>query len=329
MNPWVGKLSIAGLLGCCLVACTVAPVAAPPATSPEVVAKAVANAGFSGMAQMGPNTYLVVHDTKGHRDGPRVGVAEVTRQGLRYSPVVVADWKDPDGRSSDLESACALPGLADEFLIAESGPWDGQYGRLFHLRLRGQVGEILRAYPLPILKGRGPGAEGDNYEGLACAPLEGGRFLLLLGERGGSSVYPSGVLRVGALDLAKGDLQWRDDGRAGMTITAPGDWPPAVVPRSISDLYLDPEGTLWAVATADAGDLGPFRSIVYRLGKVAPRQDDLLALKQALVVTWVLDGLKIEALAGPAAILPGSALSIGTEDEDLGGVWRGLFPVVH
>lgn len=337
MKLYVLTVGLVGLLLLSLAGCSAAPpTVAPPAPS-NVVAKTVATAGFSGMAQTGPNTYLVVHDTKAHRDGPRLGVVEITPQGLRYSPVAVEDWKHPDGRSSDLESACGLPslpsrsGLLNEFLIAESGSWDGRYGRLFHLRLDGQRGEILRAYPLPILQGGGPDTEGDNYEGLACAPLEGDRVLLVLGERGGSSVYPNGVLRIGALDLATGDLQWREAGRAGMPITAPGDWPvapdgSAITPRAISDLYVDSGGTLWAVATADAGDLGPFRSIIYPLGTMTSGQDPGVALKKAPAATWVLDGLKVEALAGPAALLPGSALSLGSEDEDLGGVWRGLFP---
>jgi hypothetical protein len=346
MNSWCRKSGFAGLLSLSLAGCSAAPSTVAPPVAPSeavvpTVGATVANAGFSGMAQTGPNTYLVVHDTKGHRDGPRLGLVEITGQGLAYTPVAVEDWRHPDGRASDLESACALPGRPgrpgrlgqpDEFLIAESGPWDGQYGRLFHLRLDGPRGEILRAYSLPILQGRGPDAEGDNYEGLACAPLEGNRVLLLLGERGGSSVYPTGILRVGVLDLATGDLQWREEGRAGIPITAPGEWPlgpdgSVVTPRAISDLYIDPDGTLWAVATADAGDLGPFRSIIYRLGTVTSGPDPGVALKKAPAATWVLDGLKVEALAGPAAILPGSALSLGTEDEDLGGVWRGLFPM--
>ncbi len=335
MKPCVKNFGLLGLLLLSLAGCSAAPsTVGPPGAPSNVVAKTIANAGFSGMAQAGPNRYLVVHDTKGHRDGPRLGIVEVTGQGLHYSPVSIEDWKHPDGRSSDLESACGLPGLPglpNEFLLAESGTWDGQYGRLFHLRLDGQRGEILRAYPLPILQGRGPDAEGDNYEGLACAPLEGGRVLLLLGERGGSSVYPTGVLRTGELNLATGDLQWREAGRAGLPITAPGGWPVApdgseVTPRAISDLYVDSDGTLWAVATADAGDLGPFRSIIYPLGTLTSGPDPGVALKRAPAATWVVEGLKVEALAGPAAILPGSALSLGTEDEDLGGVWRGLFP---
>jgi|GEM_PF-4849979 len=43
-----------------------------------------------------------------------------------------------------------------------------------------------------------------------------------------------------------------------------------------------------------------------------------------LGTAWRLDGLKVEVLAGPAAI-PGSVLSIATDDEHYGGVWRPLY----
>jgi hypothetical protein len=86
---------------------------------------------------------------------------------------------------------------------------------------------------------------------------------------------------------------------------------------------------LWAVATADAGDMGPFRSVVYRLGAVQPHKDHPVALHREPEVAWIVDGLKIESLSGPAAGVEGSVLSFGTEDEDLGGTWRGLFPPVQ
>ena len=39
---------------------------------------------------------------------------------------------------------------------------------------------------------------------------------------------------------------------------------------------------------------------------------------------WSLDGLKAEALAGPASVARDSILGVGTDDELHGGTWRPL-----
>ena len=77
--------------------------------------------------------------------------------------------------------------------------------------------------------------------------------LALLGERGGSDRYPAGRLRWGWLDLQAASVEWAEMGKASIEVTAPGRWP--MTKRDIADLYVDPEGTLWATATADEGVL--------------------------------------------------------------------------
>ena len=68
-----------------------------------------AKLGYSGAAQAGPGRYLEVHDTKAHKDGRRIGLLEIEAGNpVCYQDVSVADWKHPQGRSSDLEAACAL-----------------------------------------------------------------------------------------------------------------------------------------------------------------------------------------------------------------------------
>ncbi|MDQ7050070.1 MAG: hypothetical protein Q9M92_11260 [Enterobacterales bacterium] len=41
-------------------------------------------------------------------------------------------------------------------------------------------------------------------------------------------------------------------------ISAPGQWDTLLPKRSISDLYLDDKGFVWAVGTSDPGDQAPF-----------------------------------------------------------------------
>jgi hypothetical protein len=80
------------------------------------------------------------------------------------------------------------------------------------------------------------------------------------------------------------------------------------------------------VATADHGDNGPFRSIVFRLGTVTSGRVPPVRLEPSSTAAWTIDAMKIEALSAPARAIPGSVMSIGTDDEHFGGVWRALFP---
>lgn len=308
------------------VACRSAGVPEPAAVG-EPVAPTVL--GYSGLAQHGPASYLTVHDTKGHRDGPRLGLLEVTAEGgLRYTPLAVADWKHPDGRSSDLESACSLPRRPGEFLVAESGTWEGRYGRVFHLGLVGSEVEVVAVYELPRIVGSTEEQAGDNFEGMACVGLDDQRVRVILGERGGSSLYPKGLLRWGTLDLRAGSLAWHDAGRTFLEVVAPGAWPAAVSRRHVTALHAGADGILWAAAAADAGDVGPFRSVIYRVGRLTADAAAPVDLLRPPAVVWTLDGSKVEGLAAATGAVAGSVLGLGSEDEDLGGVWRALFPPV-
>jgi hypothetical protein len=283
--------------------------------------------GFSGMAQLGPNSYLVVHDAKAHDDGSRLGVLEVTSSsGLRYSPVEIVDWKDPDGRSNDLESACALPQKPGEFLVAESGYWKGRHGRLFHVRVTDGKAQVLGAFRLPFRADSSGEPMQDNFEGMACVNRGTERFLVLLGERGGGALYRPGTILWGVLDLGQGSLDWANAGGSSLPVSAPGTWPAGAPKRDIADLYVQSDGVIWAAATADGGDNGPFRSLIYKVGTISGDPLEPVDIIKTPAVSWILDGMKVEALAAPAQATRGSVLSIGTEDENLGGVWRALYP---
>lgn len=279
------------------------------------------------MAWMGGNRYLVVHDTKTHRDDPRLGVLTVDgEEGVRYRALTVDDWRHADGRSSDLESVCALPGREGEFLAAESGTWEGDFGRIFHIQVSAKSAKVLHAERLPDLADNGPEKWGDNLEGIACAARNDGRILVLLGERGGTPFHPHGSLRWATYDPVEHHFSWSHEGLSGVAISAPGAWVAPDAKRDVADLYLDLEGILWSVASEDAGDDGPFRSGIWAVGRVVPDSDMLIALFTDPPIGWWLDGLKVEALAAPPEHLPFAEAAIGTEDENLGGVWRPLYP---
>lgn len=280
--------------------------------------------GFSGMAWMGESRYLVVIDKKSHHQGPRLGIYQLHEtQGPTFSPVSVSDWRHPHGQASDLESACKLPGTENEYLVAESGYWKGRNGRIFHLMESENTLSVKAVYSLPLYISNDEGTDGDNFEGMLCVLNENTTWVIM-GERGGTKRYPQGVLRPGKLDKTMKSITWLSQDTA-IRITPQGVWSGKQSFRSISDLHQDEQGTIWASATEDKGDLGPFNSLIYAAGKLkfGPKGISLWPVAKQ---QWQISGLKIESLSHPATLTPAAVMSIGSEDEDLGGVWRPLLP---
>ena len=210
-----------------------------------------------------------------------------------------------------------LAGRHDEFLLAESGRYKGRFGRIFHVRVRGWSAQMLAVLRLPPDEAGQPPA---NHEGLACARSGEDEWLLVLGERGGSAPRPRGSVRLGHYRLAAGSIQWQ----AATPVHVPGPWPAGRDLRDIADLALEADGSLWAVGAMDLGNAGPFRSTIWRLGTLDLRAAAPLRLEPQPRNAWVLDGLKVEALALPMRGMPGVRMVVGTDDEDQGGIWRTL-----
>jgi hypothetical protein len=287
--------------------------------------------GASGMAQLDATHYLCVQDRKADQPGACLGVLAVHPQAeakrgqpvLTYAPLEVHGWQGD--RASDIESVCPLPGDGSLFLACESGYWQGRYGRLFELRVtRGKHGwsaRLERTLQLPELP--------DEVEGLACQANPAGRVLLLLGERGGRSPGDSGRLDWGWLDELAAAQQGAGRPAQGWQFTSAdvsnpfGAYPQA---RAVSDLYLDPDGMLWVASAYDPdADCGPFASCVWDLATVdasADAPEEQVAMLSTAAQDWLMEGLKIEALGPPC--LEGAVLSVATDDEGYGGVWRPL-----
>ena len=291
-----------------------------PRSMPEIDHKSDKNIkgmpGISGMAAETAQKFLVVHDAKAHKvDLPRLGWVSIDTQSqdVRYSEIAFPTTASSP--SSDLEGACAVPNRAGEFLVNESGTWQGDYGRLFHIRVTGQSAELISENKLPVQRDNNPTqSDGDQYEGLACMAKADGSVLVILGERGGTARTPTGVLRWGTYDPMDGTVNW--DTRE-TTVSAPNIFNSPKL-RSITGLDIDAQGNLYAGASIDSDtDLGPFRSMVYRIGTVSPDQIRPVTLVRDSRM-WISDGIKIEAVETVGG------MSIGAEDENLGGVWRWL-----
>ena len=121
------------------------------------------------------------------------------------------------------------------------------------------------------------------------------------------------------LDSNFSSLNLSENGILGVEVTWPlesgSPWE-----RAVSDLYLDPGGYLWISGAVDSGDLGPFRSYIQVMGKIEPNTDYPVTAYMPEPINWMLDGVKLEAIAAPS--VPGSVLSFGTDDELYGGIWR-------
>lgn len=285
------------------------------------------NNGVSGMAQVDARRYLAVHDKKGFENGLRLSIlTSLPDSGVRVDPVIVDDWEDEEGRSSDLEAAYAVPNRPNEYLLLESGSWEGKYGRLFHIRLdaAAKSATILGVSRLPRLADNAGGKIGDQYEGMAVVDRGSGRVLVIFGERGGSQRYPNGVLRWGTLDLSSHSLTFTDAGKKGIELDAPGEWGGAGAQRDIADLWVDSDNRLWAVACSDPGDMGPYRSTIYYAGDITSEESRPIRLMPSRTVWRDVAGFKVEALSGPSTAVAGSVMSIGIEDEAYGGGWRAI-----
>lgn len=279
---------------------------------------------ISDMVQLEADRYLLVQDKKITEPGDRFAILQLrTDLPPLYQSIPVTNWPETQ-MSNDLEAICALPGRPQEFLAAESGQWQGEFGRLFHLQLQQGYAKVLGSYPLPVHTSSEPGVAGEQFEGLACAAKAPNRFLLILGERGGGDAASSnrqGSLQWGEFDIAAGHISWSSQ---RLLVNAPRVDIIAPAQRDIAALYLE-ANTLWATAVREAGPQGPFSSLIYQVAFVDPQASTPVQLINQPTSKWQLDGFKVEALAAPSPLVPGSALSIGSEDEHFGGQWRALF----
>ncbi|MDQ3023758.1 MAG: hypothetical protein M3R04_05145, partial [bacterium] len=138
---------------------------------------------------------------------------------------------------------------------------------------------------------------------------------------GGTAPYTPATLWWGSFDLSSGTFTMAEDAMWGLQLVWPGETSDPWA-RPCTDLWLDAGGYLWASGASDPGDGGPFRSVIYRIGKFDPKQSYPIMYEMDRDMVWYLDGLKVEAI-GPA-VVPGSILTFCTDDEAYGGIWRPL-----
>lgn len=281
--------------------------------------------GSSGMEQLGDQSYLVVYDLKSHKVGTRMAMIKITEATIQVSPIDISGWGE-EGKSSDLESICKIPGKTNEYFIAESGNWKGDIDRIFHIQVdtTNHTANILGITKLPFKNINNFELVGDQYEGMSCLPYTKYERILILAERGGSEVNPSGIIRWAIYDLSTHQLKFSDSGMQGIPLNAPGNWTNEKEKRDITDLHIDLEGGIWASASEDTSEVGPFYSIIYKIGQLDTSNKERPFNIYSTFPKWeAVSGFKIEALSGPSNNI-NCTHSFGTEDEIYGGVWRAI-----
>jgi hypothetical protein len=254
--------------------------------------------GISGIALLSQQAerteFLVVHDNKGAGE-PRLGVLVASPEKVQ---VLTLAWPDGEDLPADLESVSSIPDQPGHFLAVTSR------GQVFPLAVSGTDVAVQGDFPLPNLPAQ------VNIEGFSVQKL-GHRLVAAWGHRGAGPEH--GTLWWGFFDLPNKRITGISSAQVAVPFPSPSD--PNT--RHISDLKIDAAGVVWASATSDPGDSGPFVSAAYTLGVlwVTDSQEIRFQPNTDQTRLWVFPK-KVEAIE----LVPGprGAIAFGSDDEDDG-----------
>ena len=274
---------------------------------------------LSGMAWMGDDLFLVVHDAKNpdELDRPRVSLMALpsSLEGVLWRPSAP---EFPGEKSNDLESAARIPGT-NKVLLLESADDGGPFGRIFLGEMAPDSVKILEAI------GWSSFTKPFNIEASAIARADDGGLMFIWAERNNGKDNT--------------DVNWAKLSLDPFRIEGPVSRVNFKLPRSAYDaagkaLYdrpivamdLDGRGRIYIAASLDpegfseTPDDGPFRSAIYRIGAI---KDGAVRLDAEAALMAVLDGLKVESIAVRERD-GGREIFVGTDDENYGGILRVL-----
>ena len=247
--------------------------------------------------------YLAISDAKNYgkeANNQRFFYLNVMRprENIFIPPIPLqVDWQGlPE--SNDLEGACAL--TQNTLLVAESGYYQGKYGRLFYLSLNPQTNTLkvegAWRYQHSFM---------GNFEGLACQQDKQDPNLqhLILGERDQGGLYYATINTGNVTTKNIPDLNEHLVGYINLKFHHDG-YDYDVEDRIISDLFFD-KNRLYAVASHDNGVFKQsaedhIYSTVYQtpitdlstLDQQEPNVNDIMDLD----IIWRFPTTKIEAL---------------------------------
>jgi hypothetical protein len=289
-------------------------------TSPvdaQELAKASTLPDLSGMAWIEDDLFLGVHDAKRNPEKynwPRVSIVRLPEselQGVSWRSLNLK-FPGPEGRSSDLESVSRIPG-GKAFLFAESGQEGEDDRRIFYSVYDNGMLQIESHILWPV--------DIRNVEATEVCRV-GNRLVFLYAERADS--LPATKLRWATLSLSPLKIDKFKE------ITYKGIDPVGKGARPIVALDVDRDGFIYIVSAYDSGnDDGPYRSVVWRIGKMIAGEDGNPQVELGENIRLAnLDGLKVESITVREPTEGGKQIYVGTDDEHYGGILR-LLPGLH
>lgn len=283
-------------------------------------------ADFSGIAPLSQSTCISISDYKAKSDKHRVYMVRFEKSGYSVAPLEVDVWGDSrhldEPNASDLEAICPVPGKTGEFFMAESGWWKNTAGRIFRVRIYdhpmrswvGSVEEIIHPFPAPA-----DGITPDAQQIEAISAIDGGdgTTILILGLRGNANTPATLVFG----KLKNGQYTVMSKAQFCLHELLPGC-------RSCSDMTLRPNAdnsySIIVSGAVDQGDLGPFNSVVCRIGTVAVDKGQVRFRLDSPSEIHHVEGLKVEAITAAPAPLPDASVIVGTDDESYAPIIRPL-----
>jgi hypothetical protein len=268
---------------------------------------------LSGLTWLKEDSFLAVHDSKSldpHQ--PKVSLITLPQssKGLEWRPLTI-NWQSVDGVAMDLESITPIPDT-NLFILAESSNYQKHRGRLFLMKFENSTLKpiAITNWPQNII----------NIEAIATTKLNN-QFYFFYAERGADQ--PSTNICWTTLSLEPFEM-----GKCHPTQFRTLDPTPHI--RQISDLVIAASGNIYIASAFDPNqDNGPFKSSVWKIGKVELDQTNLPQINlipenQAIAE---IDGFKVESLALRPSVNQEPEIFIGTDDENYGGTIRLLPPV--
>lgn len=251
--------------------------------------------GISGISGIDDEHFLVVVDRKKPHE-PRLSVLTWKKDQKPFLTGI--DWCDNEHFPVDLEEIAAIPTHKREYLLMESN------GKVTRIQLEeNNACQVTARFDLPTATPK------SNMEGLALHCFEDD-CVLAWAERGDDKT--PAILSWAQFDTKENQLK--------MPVAKPFEFKapyPKAHLRSISALAIDGSGKIWAAASSDPGDDGPFESALYHLGSFTHTDHQITwnAAKDIKpVVRYEHENVKIEGLfASPHGLV------MGAENENLGG----------
>ncbi len=274
---------------------------------------------ISGLVWIKDDVFLAVSDAKHPDEDDLTRVSLLTLpssiDGIGFRPLSL---RFPGGPSSDFESAAGIPG-SDKVLLVESADDNGPYQRIFLAKVVGKRVRMLNAVEW------GSFTAMFNVESSAVADTGSG-LIFIWAERNSGEQSTD----INWTDLQLDPFVIGGSGVESVMFTLPAD----LIDESGDPLYsrpfvgmdVDSEGNIYSVAAFDPEglvenpDIGPFRSVVFKIGKVIAGD---VVLDPDPTVKAIVDGFKVESVA-VRENGNGVELFFGTDDEDYGGTLRPL-----